>query len=162
MTKENLMQHLRVFIATILMVSSALAGAADANSSTLTTSMIQKMISAASVKAQALGIPMSIAIVDAGGNLVGYLKMEGAFNHSRYTSEAKAYTAASVRKPTHETGIPPEIADGIATATGGRFTKIPGGFPLILDGKPVGAIGVSGGKGEQDIAVAKAGMEELK
>jgi uncharacterized protein GlcG (DUF336 family) len=156
------MQRLRVFIATILLITSALASTASAHSSTLTAPMIQKMISAAVAKAQGLGVPMSIAIVDAGGNLVGYLKMEGAFNHSRYTSEAKAYTAASVRKPTHETGIPPEIADGIATATGGRFTKIPGGFPLSLDGKPAGAIGVSGGNGQQDIAVAKAGVEALK
>ena len=156
------MQYIRKFIVAILLVSSGLGSAAETSPPALTTPLIQKVLSAAIAKAQELRVPMGIAIVDAGGNLVGFLKMEGAFNHTYYTSQAKAYTAASVRKPTHETGIPPEIADGIAAATTGRFTKIPGGLPLTLDGKAIGAVGVSGGNREQDIAVAKAGAEALE
>jgi len=150
------------FIVAMSFVLGSLGKAAETHAPPLTTPIIQKVLSAAVAKAQALGVPMGVAIVDAGGNLVGFLKMEGASVHTNYTAQAKAYTAASIRKPTHESGIPSDIADEIASATGGRFTKLPGGFPLILDGKTIGGIGVGGGNGEQDIAVAKAGAEALK
>jgi len=137
------------------------AASAESTSPTLTSSDIQRVLAAAVAKAQEIGVPMGVSIVDAGGNLVGFIQMEGAFIHTNHTSFSKAYTAASVRKPSGASGIPPNITTEIASTTGGKFTTLPGGFPLMKDGKVVGGIGVGGGKGEQDEAVAKAGAEAL-
>ena len=65
----------------------------------LTTADIQKALGAAVAKAQEIGVPMGISIVDAGGNLLAFIKMDGAFIHTNHTSFSKAYTAASIRKP---------------------------------------------------------------
>lgn len=134
---------------------------AGAEPSQLTTADIQKALAAAVAKAQELGIPMGISIVDTGGNLVGFIKMDGAFIHTNHTSFSKAYTAASIRKPSAGSGIPPQITTEIAAVTGGKFTTLPGGQPLLKEGKVVGGIGVGGGKGDQDEEVAKAGVNAL-
>ena len=155
------MRRLHPLIATVLLVLSGAKTALCADAPELTTALIQKVLSAAVAKAQELKVPMGIAVVDAGGSLVGFIRMEGAFIHTYYTSQAKAYTAASVRKPTHATGIPANVAAEIVSATGARFTTLAGGFPLVLEGKTLGGIGVGGGNAEQDIAVAKAGAEAL-
>jgi glc operon protein GlcG len=127
----------------------------------LTTADLQKVLSAAVAKAQEIGVPMGISIVDAGGNLLAFIKMDGAFIHTNHTSFSKAYTAASIRKPSGTSGIPPNIAEEIASTTGGKFTTLPGGSPLLKDGRIVGGVGVGGGKGEQDEAVAKAAVDAL-
>jgi glc operon protein GlcG len=134
---------------------------ADAPPTQLSTSDIQKALGAAVAKAQEIGVPMGISIVDGGGNLLAFIKMDGAFIHTNHTSFSKAYTAASIRKPSGAGGIPPNIAEEIASTTGGKFTTLPGGHPLLKDGKLVGGVGVGGGKGEQDEAVAKAAVEAL-
>lgn len=128
----------------------------------LTTERIQRVLDAAVERAGAIEVPMGISVVDAGGNLVGFVKMEGAFVHTNHTSFAKAYTAASVRRPTHETGIPPEILAELASTTQGRLTRLPGGYPLLLDGRVVGGIGVGGGNAQEDMDVAKAGAAALR
>ena len=142
-------------------VSATLPTGAETPATTLTTGDIQKALGAGVAKAQEIGVPMGISIVDAGGNLVGFIKMDGAFNHTNHTSYSKAYTAASIRKPSGASGIPPAITDEISATTGGKFTTLPGGVPLMKEGKLIGAIGVGGGKGEQDDAVAKAGAEAV-
>jgi glc operon protein GlcG len=134
---------------------------AESGSTKLTTSDIQKVLAAAVAKAQEISVPMGIAIVDEGGTLVGFMKMDGAFNHTNHTSFSKAYTAASIRKPSGSSGIPPDITREIASVTDGKFTTLPGGQPLVKDGKVVGGIGIGGGKGDQDEAVAKAGVDAL-
>jgi uncharacterized protein GlcG (DUF336 family) len=138
------------------------ASAAQAEAPRLTTTMIQQVLNAAVAKAEAIKVPMGIAVVDEGGNLVGFIKMPGAYVHTNHTSFSKAYTAASVRRPTHETGIPAHITMEIASTTGGKFTTLPGGVPLVMGGRVVGGIGVGGGNAEQDIAVALAGAAALK
>ena len=143
---------------TVMLVAPARAEAPPAP---LSTADIQMALSAAVAKAQEIGVPMGISIVDAGGNLLAFLRMDGAFLHTNHTSFSKAYTAASIRKPSGASGIPPNISAEISSTTGGKFTSLPGGFPLIQGGKVIGAIGVGGGKGEQDEAVAKAAIEAL-
>lgn len=138
------------------------ASAARAETPRLTTGMIQQVLDAAVAKAETLKVPMGIAVVDESGNLVGFIKMPGAYVHTHHTSFSKAYTAASVRRPTHATGIPAHITAEIASSTGGKFTTLPGGVPLVLGGRVVGGIGVGGGNAEQDIAVAQAGAAALK
>ncbi len=147
-----------VVVATALTIS-ANAGAATPH---LTTGSIQRILSAAVAKADAIKVPMGISVVDQGGNLVGFIKMEGTFVHTNYTSFSKAYTAVSVRRPTHEMRIPAQIMTEIASTTGGKFTSLPGGFPLIVDGQVVGGIGIGGGNAEEDTAVARAGAAAIK
>jgi glc operon protein GlcG len=153
----------RMIIAILALAAIEIASPvlADTPSAQLSIGEIQKILNAAVAKAQEIGVPMGISIVDAGGNLIGFLKMDGAFIHTNHTSFSKAYTAASIRKPSGSGGIPPNITAEIASTTGGKFTTLPGGLPLLKDGKVVGAIGVGGGKGEQDEAVAKAGQDAL-
>lgn len=127
----------------------------------LSTADLQKALTAAVTKAQEIGVPMGISIVDAGGNLVAFIKMDGAFIHTNHTSFSKAYTAASIRKPSGAGGIPANITAEISSTTGGKFTTLPGGLPLLKDGHVIGGIGVGGGKGDQDEAVAKAGADAL-
>jgi glc operon protein GlcG len=153
----------RIAMTLIALVCSISAGwpACAETSTTLSTTDIQKALTAAVAKAQEIGVPMGISIVDAGGNLLAFIKMDGAFLHTNYTSFSKAYTAASIHKPSGASGIPPNISAEISSTTGGKFTTLPGGFPLLKDGKVMGGIGVGGGKGEQDEAVAKAAIDAL-
>jgi uncharacterized protein GlcG (DUF336 family) len=150
-----------ITIVLAILLAPAVTIPAGAEPSQLTTADIQKALAAAVAKAQELGVPMGISIVDAGGNLVGFIKMEGAFIHTNHTSFSKAYTAASIRKPSAGSGIPPQVTTEIASVTGGKFTTLPGGQPLLKEGKVVGGIGVGGGKGDQDEEVAKAGVNAL-
>jgi glc operon protein GlcG len=145
----------------LVLLISAVTASAESAPAKLTTSDIQKVLAAAVAKAQEIGVPMGIAIVDEGGALVGFIKMDGAFNHTNHTSFSKAYTAASIRKPSGSSGIPPDITKEIASVTDGKFTTLPGGQPLMKDGKVIGGIGIGGGKSDQDEAVAKAGVDAL-
>lgn len=146
----------------LLLILCAVVIPARAETQKVTTARVQKVLAAAVAKAEEIGVPMGIAVVDAGANLVGFIKMDGAFVHTHYTAQAKAYTAVSVRRPTHESGIPAAVSTEIASVTDGRFTTLPGGLPLVIGGQVIGAIGVGGGNGGQDIAVATAGVEALK
>lgn len=116
----------------------------------------QKVIQAADAEAKRRGWPMNIAVVDSGGNLVAFLRQDGAQLASIVISEHKAKAAALFRRETKvfeagiQSGLNYQITlDGVI---GSR-----GGIPLIEDGKLIGAIGASGGTGSQDEAVSKAG-----
>ena len=145
----------------VLSLSWPEAGA-PADPPRLTTEIIQSVLDAAVAKARAIKVPMGISVCDTSVNLVGFIKMEGAFVHVEHTSFSKAYTAVSVRRPSHETGIPASVIREIASTTGGKFTSLAGGLPLVARGKVIGGIGVGGGNAEQDLAVARAGAQTLK
>jgi len=147
-------------IALLCSISTEVSARAEAPTP-ISTADIQKALTAAVAKAQEIGVPMGISIVDAGGNLLAFVKMDGAFLHTNYTSFSKAYTAASIRKSSGASGIPQNVRAEISSTTGRKFTTLPGGFPLVKDGKVMGGIGVGGGKGEQDEAVAKAAVDAL-
>lgn len=148
-------------IALISSLFALVSAPMDSFASQLSTSDVQKALNAAVAKAQEIGVPMGISIVDAGGTLMGFIKMEGAFNHTNHTSYSKAYTSASIRKPSGGSGIPPNITAEISSTSGGKFTTLPGGLPLMKEGVLVGAVGVGGGKADQDEAVAKAAADAL-
>lgn len=111
---------------------------------------------AAVEKAEALGVPQNITIVDDGGNMLGYLRMDGAKLLSAETSKSKAITAASHRQPTSRLNPADEIK--LAIAAGGRLTNLEGGLPIVIDGVCVGAVGVGSGTGAQDVEVARAAL----
>jgi uncharacterized protein GlcG (DUF336 family) len=122
---------------------------------------------AAVAKANEIGVPMSIALVDEGTNLLRFTRTEGGKVHTIAIAMAKARAAASNRLPTAKIGSTGnELSDygGIAiTLAAGteRYATLPGGLPVIVDGHCVGGIGVSGGLGEQDVLVAQAGLSAL-
>lgn len=115
-----------------------------------------RVLDAALKKAEALGVPQNITIVDDGGNLLAFVRMDGAKTLSIRTSHKKAMSAASLRAPSG-TGKP-ELEVKMAIATDGGLTNLEGGFPIIIDGICVGAIGVGSGTGAQDCEVARAGL----
>jgi uncharacterized protein GlcG (DUF336 family) len=122
----------------------------------------RRVISAAESKAQEIGQPMNIAVVDAGGNLVSHIRMDGAWIGSIDISITKAFTSRAfdiATKDLAEHSQPGGQFYGIHVSNGGRVRIFAGGIPLTSGdgGEVVGAIGVSGGSGEQDQAVAEAG-----
>jgi uncharacterized protein GlcG (DUF336 family) len=117
------------------------------------------MLTAAIAKAEEIGQPQCIVIVDAGGQLLGEIRMTGAKFLSRKSALSKALTAASIGGPS--TNIPDAVRTGIGLATGGDVTGLPGGLPIRVDGDLVGGIGVGSGSGDQDVAVAKAALAAI-
>ncbi len=119
-----------------------------------------KMLAAAVKKSEDMGVPQCITIVDESANLLAFSRMDGAKVLSIDTATAKARTAASSKNPTGKT--PPHAENLMGLATGGRFTNLKGGLPIIVDGKCVGGIGVGSGTGDQDVEVANAALAAVK
>jgi uncharacterized protein GlcG (DUF336 family) len=117
----------------------------------------EKMLAAGIAKAKEIKVPQCISIVDAGGHLLAFARMDGAFAMSMQTSLMKAKTAASYGEPTGNILAGVDIK--LAIATQGERVNLPGGLPVIIDGRVVGAIGVGSGTGEQDREVAKAAVK---
>ena len=119
------------------------------------------MIHAALDKAKAIDTKMNIAVVDAGGNLKAFFRMDGAWLGSVDIAIKKARTARMFDMPTGEIGKlsqPGGPLFNIEHSNGGLIS-FPGGLPIIADGTVIGAIGVSGSSVENDHAVAQAGAE---
>ncbi len=126
----------------------------------ITLADARRVIAAAEQKAAALGQPMNVAVVDAGGNLVAHVRMDGAWLGSIDISINKAWTSRAFDIETGALAGPAQPGQqfyGIHASNGGRVMIFAGGIPLRRDGQVVGAVGVSGGSGEQDRAVAEAG-----
>jgi uncharacterized protein GlcG (DUF336 family) len=129
---------------------------------TLTLADARTIITAAEAKASEIGQPLNIAVVDAGGNLISHVRMDGAWLGGIDISINKAFTARAFDIQTKDLGDnsqPNQQFYGIAASNHGRIMIFAGGIPLTRDGEVVGAVGVSGGSGEQDQAVAEAGAK---
>ena len=119
----------------------------------------RRIIAAAEKKAEEIGQPMNIAVVDAGGNLVAHVRMDNAWIGSVDIAINKAFTARAFDLSTAELAEqsqPGEPFYGIQESNKGRVMIFAGGIPLKRDGEVVGAVGISGGDGEQDTTVAEA------
>ncbi len=119
----------------------------------------KRMIEAGEKKAGALGQPMNIAVADAGGNIVAHARMDGAWIGSIDISQKKAYTSRAFDIATKDLAEHSQSGNqffGIHASNGGKIMIFAGGVPLKRNGQVVGAVGVSGGSGEQDHAVAEA------
>lgn len=130
----------------------------------LTTADCDRMLAAAEERAHAIGVPMVIAVVDEGGNLKAFRRMDGALLASVQIAQGKAYTSAALRLPTREVGAqvqPGAPLYGIALAAPGKMITFAGGLPLWRGERLIGAIGVSGGTVEEDEEVALAGQQAL-
>ena len=125
----------------------------------------RRVIAAGEAKANEIGQPMNIAVADGGGNLVAHIRMDGAWLGSIDISINKAFTSRAFDISTKDLATHSQSGQqffGIHASNHGRIMVFAGGIPLKRDGKVVGAIGVSGGSGEQDHAVAEAGAAAFK
>ena len=119
----------------------------------------KRMIEAGEKKAAEIGQPMNIAVADAGGNIVAHARMDGAWIGSIDISQKKAYTSRAFDIATKDLAEHSQSGNqffGIHASNNGKIMIFAGGVPLKKDGQVVGAVGVSGGSGEQDHAVADA------
>jgi uncharacterized protein GlcG (DUF336 family) len=130
----------------------------------ITTEAAHRMIAGAEAKAAEMGTPMVIAVVDDGGHLKAFSRMDGAALLSLQIAQDKAYTAVGFGMPTHgwhdfiKDDAP--LADGAPTGID-RLVIFGGGYPITVDDQVVGAIGVSGGHYSEDQQVAEAGLAAL-
>jgi len=131
----------------------------------LTLEGARAVLAAAQRRAQELRAPMNLAVVDDGGHLLVFERMDGAKPSSVEIAFVKAQAAALRRAATgpamsgDQVNLP--IALGLAIASHAQQIPIRGGVPLIVDGQVVGAVGASGGTEEQDLDAAKAGAAAL-
>ena len=132
----------------------------------LTAMGARRVIMGANARATELKLKSNITVVDDAGLLLAFERMDGARPASISTSQTKAISAATFRFPTGPVPSNGQPADPLfnmslqaaADASGGKITTLLGGVPIVVDGQVIGAIGVAGGSGEQDLEVAKAGV----
>jgi uncharacterized protein GlcG (DUF336 family) len=122
-------------------------------------------VAAAARWAEEVGVRADIAVVDSGGNLAAFLRMEGAFLHSIDIATDKAYTAAGFALPTSAwtealEGHSPAVRKGLPLRP--RMVCFDGGLPMRYEGRLIGGIGVSGGSETQEEACARAGLTAIE
>ncbi|MEE4673372.1 heme-binding protein [Pseudomonas alliivorans] len=126
----------------------------------LTQNEVSQMLIAARNEAQANGWAVAIAIVDDGGHLLAFERLDDASAISSYISIEKARTSALGKRESK--GYEDMVNDGrTAFLSAPLLTSLEGGVPVIVDGQVIGAVGVSGVKADQDAQVAKAGIAAL-
>ena len=127
-----------------------------------TLDFAQRLSAAACDEARRIEVPMTIAVVDAGGHLVSLARMDGTPFIITEIAIGKAVTAASFGMPTADLTTLFEgrvqFTTSIQVATAGRFTLSHGGLPIIVENQTIGGIAASGGQGEQDLAVVQAAL----
>lgn len=126
---------------------------------------LKKMAEYVEEKANEIGVPMVFSAVDEGGNLLYFQRMEGALLISVKVSQDKAYTACVLKCPTAalaDVTKPGDSLWSLHNSGDGRIVCFGGGYPIEADGKIIGAIGVSGGTAEQDMAVATYALEKMQ
>ncbi len=130
------------------------------NNKSITLAQAQAMAKVAEKKAKEIGVPMVIAVVDPGGNLVLHQRMEDALLVSIGVSIKKAYTAVALKMPTDvfATVTQPETELYGIQHSDQQLIIFGGGFPLKIEDKLVGGLGISGGSVAEDTIVAKAAL----
>ena len=147
---------------TLLPFSAAAQQAPPPYGLAITIDAAKKVMAAAEAEAAKNNWPVSIAVLDSGGNIVMLHRLDNAQLAATDLAIGKARTALNFRRPSKA------LEDAIAGGGAGlrllalNITPIEGGFPIIVDGKIIGAVGVAGGLGAQDAQVAKAGADAAK
>ena len=122
----------------------------------------KQLVAAAEAEAKKHNWKMNIAVVDTNGELVHFSRMEGAQIASGPISVGKARTAARFRRESRVFYNAYEGGHSYIGTLDPTLVASPGGFPLVEGGKLIGAVGCSGGTGDQDAAVCKVGAEVVK
>lgn len=137
---------------------------ATSPASSVTLTEARAIIAAGQKEAEAQGQPMNIAVVDHGGNLLAFERMPNAWLGSIDIAQKKAWTSRAFDIETGDLGKNSQSGDqffGIHASNDGKVMIFAGGVPLKRDGQVIGAVGVSGGSGKQDQAVADAAAKAL-
>ena len=135
------------------------------NVETLTLSDARQLIAAAEAKAEALEVPYNIAVVDAGGNLIAFVRMDGAWLGSIDIAIHKAFTARAFDMPTEDLGKMAQSGKplfGIHTTNHDKVVIFGGGAPVKRGDRVIGAVGASGGTVDQDVDVVEAAVRALE
>ena len=130
----------------------------------VTLTEARAIIAAGQKEAESQGQPMNIAVVDHGGNLLAFERMPNAWLGSIDIAQKKAWTSRAFDIETGDLGKNSQSGDqffGIHASNDGNVMIFAGGVPLKRDGQVIGAVGVSGGSGQQDQAVAEAAAKVL-
>jgi uncharacterized protein GlcG (DUF336 family) len=129
----------------------------------LTSDQSLSLIDAARSAAAGLGVPMSVAVMDPAGHLLAFARMDGAPWITADVAQGKAWTAAAYGTPSAAQRAKlepmPIFSAAITTMTHGRFTPQTGAVPVYADGRLLGAVGASGGTGDQDEQVCREAVE---
>ena len=127
------------------------------------------MVAAALRKAEEIGVPETVCVVDEGGHPMALERMDSARITGPQIAWNKAFTAAGHKRSTHLFNRPPNgpalpgnEAFGIQWSFDGKFAIFVGGFPVVVNGEVVGGIGLSGGNGEQDTLCGLAALQALQ
>jgi uncharacterized protein GlcG (DUF336 family) len=126
---------------------------------TLTLDGGMAVLQAAISEAHRIGQPMCISVVDTGGNLLTFARMDGSKALSVISSRNKAVTAALSAEPTG--GANADVELQVTLASENKWTNLIGGLPIVVDGHVLGAVAAGSGDGPQDLAVARAGAAAI-
>jgi len=110
-------------------------------------------------EAAKVGLPVAVTVVDPAMGLVAFGRADGTTPHSVETSRRKASTAASTRRPSG--WMQGDLAVALPMGSGNLLTNIRGGFPLVVEGRHIGGLGVAGGTPDQDTEIALATLSAL-
>ncbi len=127
----------------------------------LTLAEANRMVQAAVAKSDELGVKVSIAVCDAGGNLLAFNRMEGASAVSATVAQGKAAASAGFGRPSGGLQADSPVIQAVIAAMGGRMLPAQGAVPVQKGGELVGAIGGSGATAQQDEECAQAGLAAL-
>ncbi|SFL56969.1 Uncharacterized conserved protein GlcG, DUF336 family [Paenibacillus sp. 1_12] len=131
----------------------------------ITLDIAKVLLEAAERKAKELGLADDIAIVDDGANLIAFHRMDTARIAGIDIAQNKAWTSVAMKMPTSnlaQAALPGNPLFGVNTTNHGKIVILGGGIPLIMDGRIIGGIGVSGGTSVQDIEVANAAIHAFE
>ncbi|HYR70216.1 MAG TPA: heme-binding protein [Candidatus Acidoferrum sp.] len=162
MTRQRLLS-LAIGTALILTAATAGAQAPPPYGPGITLDQAKKVMAGAEAEAKKNSWPVVITILDSGGNLVMTQRLDGAQFGSVEVAREKAYSAVAFRRPTKV--FEDLVAQGGANLRILRLSgamPLDGGWPIVIDGKIAGGIGVSGVTGAQDAQIGKAGVDTLK
>ncbi len=129
----------------------------------LTLDEANRIVEGAIAAANEMGIKINVAVVDAGGRLLAFNRMDGAIWGGSYGSQGKAVASAAFGRSSGELQERSEspIIRGILSAEGGHGIASQGGLPIIRNGVVDGAVGVGGGSSQQDEDCSKAGIDRI-
>ena len=132
---------------------------------TLTEEEVDFLIRWVIESARSSGLAVTVAVVDAGGHPLGLLRMDGARVPSANVASLKAWTSAMFQRPSraYQTTTAPgaDACTSLWNAFPGKMLPVPGGYPILVDGDCLGAVGVSGGSSDEDEQLAAEAVKTL-
>ena len=153
----------RVAVASLSLAAAIASAQVPQYGPNITLEQARKAIAAGEAEARRNNWPVAMAVVDTAGHLVAFGRIDNTQSASIQVAQDKAASAAMYRRPTKafQDGLA-KGGDGLRILHLNRATAVDGGLPIMVEGKIVGAIGVSGVQGHEDAVVAKAGVDSLK